>query len=34
MDEGVRTRLAALAAAQSRLPPPPEAGRLGGRVAR
>ena len=34
MDAGVRARLAALQAAQAQLPPPPEAGRLGGRVAR
>lgn len=30
MDSGVRTTLAALQAAQARLPPPPEAGRLAG----
>jgi carnitine 3-dehydrogenase len=34
MDSEVRARLAALQAAQTRLPLPPEAGRLGGRVAR
>jgi carnitine 3-dehydrogenase len=34
MDPGVRARLAALQAAQARLPLPPEAGRLGGPVAR
>ena len=34
MDAGVRARLAALQAAQAQLPPPAEAGRLGGRVAR
>ena len=32
MDAGVRSRLAALQAAQARLPPPPEAGRLAGRA--
>jgi carnitine 3-dehydrogenase len=32
MDPGVRSRLAALQAAQARLPPPPEAGRLAGRA--
>ncbi|HEX4619499.1 MAG TPA: thioesterase family protein, partial [Steroidobacteraceae bacterium] len=32
MDAGVRSRLAALEAAQARLPPPPEAGRLAGRA--
>jgi acyl-CoA thioesterase FadM len=34
LEEGVRARLAALAAAQAQLPPPPEAGRLAGRPAR
>ena len=34
MDGGVRSRLAALAAAQARLPLPPEAGRLAGKAAR
>jgi len=32
MDAGVRSRLAALQAAQARLPIPPEAGRLSGRA--
>jgi carnitine 3-dehydrogenase len=34
LEEGVRARLAALAAAQAQLPAPPEAGRLAGRPAR
>jgi carnitine 3-dehydrogenase len=34
MDAGVRARLAALQAAQARLPLPPEAGRLAGKAAR
>jgi acyl-CoA thioesterase FadM len=32
LDAGVRARLTALQAAQARLPPPPEAGRLAGKA--